>query len=319
MRTNIQTFAGLAALLAILAHAPAGADDRVVSGDFGERWAWLSQNSRDLTDSAEEAVSEGFILVAGEGLAMPGGSEARQRMTAIRAAEVMAYRRLAEIINGVYVAGQTTVRECAVESDEVKTAVSGLVRGARKVHEVWNPKEGTAVVFMQIGMRGPDSVAEALYSSYINAEQGRTALRVAAYVPAAQPVAAAPLAAQPAPAPAPAPAEPHDGLIVDARELGFQPALINRIFSTKGEALYDPSRISQKILVEQGAGEYTNSIEKARAALEARGAKAPMVVKAVGLKTMADLHVSDEDVLRIFTADQKSNFLASAKVAFVLK
>lgn len=317
MRTNIQTFAGLAALLAILAHAPAGADDRVISGDFGDRWAWLSQNNRDLTDSADEAMSEGFILVAGEGLAAPGGSQARQRMTAIRAAEVMAYRRLAEIINGVYVAGQTTVRECAVESDEVKSAVSGLVRGARKVHEVWNPKEGTAVVFMQIGMRGPDSVAAALYSSYINAEQGRTALRVAAYVPAAQPVAAAPLAAQPATAPAPV--EPHDGLIIDARELDFQPALINRIFSTKGEALYDPSRISQKILVEQGAGEYTNSIEKAHAALEARGARSPMVVKAVGLKTMADLNVSDEDVLRIFTADQKSNFLASAKVAFVLK
>jgi hypothetical protein len=44
-----------------------------------------------------------------------------------------------------------------------------------------------------------------------------------------------------------------------------------------------------------------------------------MVVTAVGLKTLADLNVSDEDVLRIYTADQKSNFLASAKVAFVLK
>jgi hypothetical protein len=111
----------------------------------------------------------------------------------------------------------------------------------------------------------------------------------------------------------------HDGLIIDARALGFQPALINRIFSSKGEALYDPSKISQKILVEQGAGEYTNSIEKARAALEARGAKSPMIVTAVGLKTLADLNVSDEDVLRIYSADQKSNFLASAKVAFVLK
>jgi hypothetical protein len=122
------------------------------------------------------------------------------------------------------------------------------------------------------------------------------------------------IAAQPA-----APAEMHDGLIIDARELGFQPALINRIFSSKGEALYDPSKVSQKILVEQGAGEYTNTIEKARAALEARGAKMPLIIKATGLKTMADLNVSDEDVIRIYTADQKSNFLAAAKVAFVLK
>ena len=173
------------------------------------------------------------------------------------------------------------------------------------------------MVFMQIGVRGPDGVAEAMYSAYINAAPGKAMLRTAVYTPPVLVADATPAAAQvikPA-----APAEVHDGLIIDARELGFQPALINRIFSGKGEALYDPSKVSQKILVEQGAGEYTNTIEKARAALEARGAKTPMIVKATGLKTMADLNVSDEDVLRIYAADQKSNFLASAKVAFVLK
>jgi hypothetical protein len=207
------------------------------------------------------------------------------------------------------------VRDCSLESEVVKTAVSGLIKGARKVHEDWNPVDGTAVVFMQVGVRGSDGVAEVMYSNYINAAPGRTALQSVAYtLPVQMP------ATLPAPTTKPAvAAEPFDGLIIDARELGFQPALINRIFSSKGEALYDPSKISQKILVEQGAGEYTNTIEKARAALEARGAKAPMVVMATGLKTMADLNVSDEDVMRIFIADQKSNFLASAKVAFVLK
>ncbi len=184
------------------------------------------------------------------------------------------------------------------------------------MHEEWNPVDGVAVVFMRIGVRGPDGVAETMYSSYINAAPGKALLRTAVYTPpaVAEAAPATPAAVKPA-----APVEPHDGLIVDARELGFQPALINRIYSSNGEALYDPSKVSQKILVEQGAGEYTNTIEKARAALEARGARAPLVVKATGLKTMADLNISDEDVLRIYAADQKSNFLASAKVAFVLK
>jgi len=292
--------------------APAVAD-RIVSGNFDQGRAWLEQRKLDLTDSPREAMTDGYILVVGQGLPMAGGSPARQRMTAIRAAEIAAYRRLAEIVDGVYVSGQTTVRECSLESDVVKTAVSGLIKGARKVHEEWNPVDGVAVVFMQIGVRGPDGVAEAMYSAYINAAPGRALLQTAVYTPPAQAPETAPVAT-----PVAAP-EMHDGLIIDARELGFQPALINRIFSSKGEALYDPSKVSQKILVEQGAGEYTNTIEKARAALEARGAKAPMIVKATGLKTMADLNVSDEDVLRIYMADQKSNFLASAKVAFVLK
>jgi len=305
----------------LVAVAPASAD-RIVSGDFDQGQSWLQKRNLNLTDTPQAALTQGYILVAGEGMPMAGGSPARQRMTAIRAAEIGAYRRLAEIVNGVYVSGQTTVKECVLESDVVKTAVSGLIKGARKVHEEWNPVDGVAVVFMQIGVRGPDGVAETLYSSYINAAPGRALLQTVAYTLPPQ----MPSLAQPVPLPASqaaakpvAPVEVHDGLIVDARELGFQPALINRIFSTKGEALYDPSKVSQKILVEQGAGEYTNTIEKARAALEARGAKSPMVVTAIGLKTMADLNVSDEDVMRIFLADQKSNFLASAKVAFVLK
>lgn len=315
---TVKTSIAIGALFSLLfAVVPAHAD-RIVSGEFDQGRAWLQKRNLNLTDSSQEALANGYVLVVGEGLPMAGGSPARQRMTAIRAAEISAYRRLAEIVDGVYVTGQTTVRECALESDVVKTAVSGLIKGARKVHQEWNSVDGVALVFMQIGVRGPDGVAEKLYSSYINAEPGRALLQTVAYTPPVQ----MPPAAMPANMPAAKPIEPvesHDGLIVDARELGFQPALINRIFSSKGESLYDPSKISQKILVEQGAGEYTNTIEKARAALEARGAKAPMVVKATGLKTMADLNVSDEDVLRIFLADQKSNFLASAKVAFVLK
>jgi hypothetical protein len=299
----------LSALISCLVfHSPAMAD-QIVSGHFDQGRSWLEKRNLDLTDSSQEALTQGYVLVVGQGLPMAGGSPARQRMTAIRAAEIMAYRRLAEIINGVHVTGQATVRECALESDAVRTAVNGLIRGARKVYEAWDPLDGSAIVFMQVGIHGSDGVAETLYSNYINAAPGRARLQAAAYTPPPAAVTARPVEVDAL----------HDGLIIDARALGFQPALINRIFSSKGEALYDPSKISQKILVEQGAGEYTNSIEKARAALEARGAKSPMIVTAVGLKTLADLNVSDEDVLRIYSADQKSNFLASAKVAFVLK
>ncbi len=310
---TVKSSLALGALLSCLVvHSPVMAD-RIVSGQFDQGRSWLEKRNLELTDSSQEALTQGYVLVVGQGLPMEGGSPARQRMTAIRAAEIMAYRRLAEIINGVHVSGQATVRECVLESDAVRTAVNGLIRGARKVHEVWDPVDGSALVFMQVGIHGSDGVAETLYSNYINAAPGRAMLQAAVYTPPVNMPPAAAVAKQ-------AVADLlHDGLIVDARGLGFQPALINRIFSSKGEALYDPSKISQKILVEQGAGEYTNSIEKARAALEARGAKSPMVVTAVGLKTLADLNVSDEDVLRIYTADQKSNFLASAKVAFVLK
>jgi hypothetical protein len=95
--------------------------------------------------------------------------------------------------------------------------------------------------------------------------------------------------------------------------------LINRIFTLKGEVLYDPSRVEQKILVEKGCGEYTNSVDKARDALQHRGVRNPMVVKAAGVAGPTDLQVSEEDAVKIFSANQKTNFLAGAKIAFVLK
>lgn len=300
---NVTTSVVWGMLFAFFAGASPALADRVVGGEFAPANAWLQQRNLHLTESPQEAVADGYILVAGQGLPMAGGSSAQQRMTALRAAEIGAYRRLAEIINGVHVSGQTTVRDCALENDVVKSAVSGLVKGARKVFEEWNPAEGSAVVLLQVGVRGADSVAQTLYDKYLNAASGRALLQTAVYSPPVLPTST----------------ESYDGLIIDARELAFQPALINRIFTLKGEAVYDASKVSQKILVEHGAGEYTNSIEKARAALETRGVKAPMIVKASGLKSMADLQVSDDDVLRIHSADRKGNFLAAARVAFVLR
>jgi hypothetical protein len=77
--------------------------------------------------------------------------------------------------------------------------------------------------------------------------------------------------------------------------------------------------VSQKILIERGCGEYTNSVAKAKEALESRGVKNALVVKASGISNSTDLLVSDDDAILIFSADQKTRFLSDARVAFVLK
>ena len=113
--------------------------------------------------------------------------------------------------------------------------------------------------------------------------------------------------------------ERYDGIIIDATGYSFRPALINRVFTQKGEVLYDPSKVSQKILIEKGCGEYTNSVPKAQSALESRGVKNPLIIKAAGTTNPTDLQVSEDDAVKIFSANQKTGFLADAKVAFVLK
>ncbi len=268
---------------------------------------WLNQQKLAVTQTPSNAFVNGYILVVAEGLPKPDAVSAGQkRLTAERAAEVLAFRKLAEFLDGVAVVGDSLVKDAALQYDLVRTAVSGFVKGAQVIHKEYNKEDETALVVMKVGMTGPGSFAEAVYSKILKPEVKKELIEPQ----------------QPAPQykhkPVPL-EEKFDGLIVDASEQNFRPALINRIFTQKGDVLYDPSKISQKVLVEQGCGEYTNSVDKAKAALEQRGVGSPLIVKASGTVSPSDLQISDDDAVKVFSANQKANFLSGAKVAFVLK
>ncbi|MGD0229031.1 MAG: hypothetical protein ABSC19_01575 [Syntrophorhabdales bacterium] len=267
---------------------------------------WLLQNHLALTASPEQAFVDDYIVVAGEAVpSRTAVSSGERRLTAERAATVIAYRELAEMLHGVSVAGDTLVKGASEQYDVVRTAVSGFIRGAEVIHKEYNEQEGVALVILKVGRKGPSGFGTVLYQKIL----GDPAVKreIIEERPAFR-------ASRPA-----VPEAMYDGLIVDAVGQSFRPALINRILTVKGEMLYDPSKVSQKILVERGCGEYTNSVDKARAALESRGVRNALVVKASGTSGSTDLVVSDDDAVRIFSADQKGRFIAEAKVAFVLK
>ncbi|WP_028845654.1 hypothetical protein [Thermodesulfovibrio thiophilus] len=278
--------------------------DRIVS-TFEKANQWLGKNNLSITTSPEQAFLNDYIVVAAEGLPSPTAKTAAQkRLTAERAATTIAYRQLAELIDGVAVVGDTLVKDTELQYDIVRTAVAGFIKGAQVVYKEWDSQEEVALVIVKIGMSGPEGFGSLMYKKIIgdpkikrNVVESHPELKV-------KPVKLE---------------ENYDGLIIDATSVNFRPALINRIFTSKGEAIYDPSKVSQKVLIEQGCGEYTNSIEKAKAALEKRGVTNPLVIKAAGIVTPSDVQVSDEDAIKIYSANQKTNFFAGAKVAFVLK
>jgi len=278
--------------------------DRIAS-TFDKANQWLQKHDLSLTTTPEQAFVNDYILIAAEGLPSPNArTPGQKRLTAERAATVLAYRQLAEFLEGVAVVGDTLVKDAELQYDVVRTAVAGFVKGAQIVYKEWNPQEESALVIVKVGMSGPKGFGSLLYEKIL----GEPKIKKEIIEPQPQ-FKPKPVAIE----------EKYDGLIIDATEVNFRPALINRIFTAKGEIIYDPSKISQKVLVEQGCGEYTNSIEKAKAALEKRGVKNPLIIKASGTINPSDLQVSDEDAVKIYSANQKANFFASAKVAFVLK
>jgi len=266
---------------------------------------WLKKENLSVTKSPADAFMNDYVMVVAEGLpSATAKTPAQRRITAERAATALAYRQLAEFLEGVAVVGDTLVKDAELQYDIVRTAVAGFVKGAQVVYKEYNDKEGSALVIVKVGMTGPESFAKVMYDKLIG--DPKIKKEVVGDKPTYKPT---PVTLE----------EKYDGLIVDATEQNFRPALINRIFSPTGEVIYDPAKISQKVLVEQGCGDYTNSVDKAKAALGARGVKNPLVVKATATITPSDIQVSEEDAVKIYSANQKSGFLSGAKVAFVLK
>jgi len=93
----------------------------------------------------------GYVRGIGQGTATPSGNRGKDRMMALRAAEVTAQRALAETIHGVRIDAETTVGD-AMRASVVTTRVQGIVRGAQKVREdvTWDGEIPWAAVELRV-------------------------------------------------------------------------------------------------------------------------------------------------------------------------
>jgi len=81
--------------------------------------------------------------------ALPG-SEGHQKIMAKRAAEMDAYRRLAGRMMGVKIDGNTTVRDFALEHDEILASLSQVLKAASPTGIKYNKSDGSCEVTMEI-------------------------------------------------------------------------------------------------------------------------------------------------------------------------
>lgn len=282
-----------------------------IDSAFTKTQSWLDEKNLTLTGGPGgarddmAAFSQQHLVFYGEAVGNPEHRTPAQReLMAKRAAVVTAQRSLMEYLEGFILVGVSLVKDGMLQDDLIVSTVAGFVKGSQVVIQEYNKETDTAVAVIKLGMYGPKGFASSIYEKMSSDPKLQELVKTDQV----------PFKAEPGKLD-----EAYDGLIMDATSQNFRPALINRIFAAKGEILYDPARISQKILVEQGCGDYTNSIDKAKAALATRGVNNPLVIKASGATSSADLQVTDEDAVTIYSANQKGSFMAAAKVAFVLK
>ncbi|MEM9227723.1 MAG: hypothetical protein AAGA45_07120, partial [Verrucomicrobiota bacterium] len=99
---------------------------------------------------SEEPAVNATISVTGEA-ALPG-TPGLAKLEARRAAELDAYRQLAERIHGTLLTSTTRVRDFSIEDDRLQAQVDRLIRGARRVNVSYD-NDGTAFVTLTVSMQ----------------------------------------------------------------------------------------------------------------------------------------------------------------------
>jgi hypothetical protein len=290
----------------------------------------------------------GTITVTGSGAPPDKGNPAQKRLMAQRAAQVDGYRQLAEIINGVHVDSETTVKDFVVESDVIKTQVSALVKGARPgtpryLSDGAVEMDVTCSLYGQSGLSG--ITTPAIYGEKGDDEDAALPgglVRVAALLPLKLSELVAhvdglfakthdshvPKRLSHKPVPANTSIKPaavshqYTSVIIDCSGLGGEPAMSPTILdSSEGEIYFGQRSMSDEMadfVINEGIVGYTHSMEEAQQ--NERAGRNPLRVRATRVdgRFKADAVLKDADAQMLVGAEASGKILTNAKVVFIL-
>jgi len=294
---------GMSVIVIILLFAGIGFTQDNQDGKVGMKdWTKIieSKVTNQVGDKGLINYEDGYIEAVGTG-APPEQyyGKPQARPMALRAAQVDAYRNLLEVVQGVQIDARTTVKDFAVESDVINTAISGMVKGAQ-ISKKEYMSDGTVEVTVRMPLSG---VAKAIIPRAI-ADDKKEDMKD--HKPA-------PFSKKPAPKD-----EVYTGLVIDGRGLQARPAMSPKVFDEKGAEVYGTLIVKKDYAVQQGICGYARDLNTAQ--VNARVTANPLTVKAVSAQGagMSEFVISNEDANKIRSARENLTFLEKCRVMVVL-
>lgn len=112
----------------------------------------------------------------------------------------------------------------------------------------------------------------------------------------------------------------YDSLVVDARNLGFNPSLFPTIYNEDGEAIYDISYINRDVAYTNGYITYSRSSYTTNKDFSKIIGKKPYHVVAWRTRgrNSADLVIGNEDASIILSSSKLKNAINNCKVVFII-
>jgi len=242
---------------------------------------------------------------------------------ALRAAHQDAMKNLLKVVQGVRISSSTLVRDFVTESDEIRSNVEGMVKGAQVVKQEYL-SDGTVEITMQMSLNG--GFAQLVLPPEI--KQVDPIKPVLPQPPAPQPPVPPPVQSQPpvvTPTTPPSVQPSHQptsdtftGMVVDARGLSVQPAMAPKILDENGREVYGSAFVSREFAVHKGMSGYARDLTSAQ--INPRVINNPLTVK--GLKTEgpgnSDIVIGVSDASQLRSASENLSFLKKCRVMIVV-
>ncbi len=254
--------------------------------------------------------TNGIIYAVGMGVPNPNlKTKAQRSYSAYRAAMITAMRNLLQMVEGINITSNTTVKMGMLEDDTIHAQVQGKIQ---HVQEAGKPKymnDGSVFVTMKMYMR--DIVAILINNNqFVLQEESRDKGKEAA-VPEQKPKQ---------------PTEPtyggsenaiYTGLIIDASETGISPAMSPKIYDEKGKEVYGSVAVDRDFALQHGIVGYTKELKDARQNKRVKGN--PMLIKAkISPGKTSDLVISDKDAKILRKLEATQTFLREARVLIII-
>ena len=254
-------------------------------------WAMaLGMSSQVL---AEKSPKHGEILWAKNTIRATGSGApdlkaanvAVARLGAERAAKLDALRNILEATKGVRVSTNKSVGHVLAGNQALEAKIQGWVKGFRVIDTRYYSDGGVDLV-VEVDMDG------VLFDAFLKGAKGKKADAHQGKEP-----------------------DLFTGLILNAKGLGFEPALAPSVVSESGEKLFDVSFVHQDVLAKSGVVAYADTLDKAQK--DKRSGARPLVIRALRTISPAssDLVVPDKDVDKLKSL---GGILAAGKVLVVI-
>jgi len=292
--------------------------------------------------------TSGEVYATGIGAPPPNAvNPAQARAMAERAAQVVAYRNLLEIIKGVRVDSETVVENFMTKSDIIRTKVDGIIKGAMPVKKQYL-SDGSVEVTVVMRMKG-DFLNAVVPETFGSAMHPPPAMKNAPSVPLpaapAKPLPAPPQQEKKSEPPKMTPQQPQPekkmeppqqppvvvpdqstaqfkggkatGVVIDGRGLGLKPALLPKIVDPQGQEIYVGQVVPRTNAVEQGVAGYAKDV--GAAANNFRVTDNPAVIKGLRASGAArtDIILSQTDAQLLRDLGKKGEFLQFCRVIIV--